>query len=361
MKSSSTCSAKPCWGKPISTCSPAFALQFRENDLRTVELGQPQYLDEQAPHADGPHSYISVKFPLFDSRGRPYALCGISTDITDRKTAEQELLAKNLALQRANEELAATRLQLIHAEKLKCIGTLAAGVAHEVKNPLQILLLGIDDLATSLPQLDGDHSRTLQEMREAVNRADGIIRGLLDFSRLKELQLESADLSEAIRSALRLVHFKLSGARVRVEEEFEDNLPLVSIDPQKMQQVLINLINNALDVMPDGGTLGLRTHSRTCVAADSRAGLGDTAAWRRGDRLVIMEITDTGPGISPDLLPHVFDPFFTTKPTGKGEGLGLAVAQKIVALHGGTINLQNRPEGGVRVTITLRKKVASFL
>ncbi len=334
---------------------PDFAQRFHDNDLMILAGGKPCSIDEQAPHDDGPHDYLSVKFPIFDLNGKPYALCGISTDITDRKRFTETLRQKNKDLKKALGELSATRMQLIHAEKLKSIGTLAAGVAHEVKNPLQTLLLSMDGLACLIPESDNETQMTLNDMREAVKRADGIIHSLLDFSRLEKLTLRPANMNTVIRDVLKLMKYPLLDAHITVKVK-EELLPEVMIDRQKMNQVFVNLITNSLHAMERGGEILITTKCRFLGEDEMLAGLGDTSHFVPGDRLVTVEIFDNGGGIPPEVLPRIFDPFFTTKPPGRGTGLGLPVAQNIITLHNGNINIENHPDGGVHVVITLKHR-----
>lgn len=342
-------------GKSATDVFPGpHAQAFIQNDEAVLESGHPQTFDEVVPQPDGPHDYLSIKFPIRDPRGQVYAVCGIASDITDRKRSELELQQKNAELARTIEELTSTRQQLFHAEKLKSVGTLAAGVAHEVKNPLQILMLGLSDLAGQ--DLEADAALTLSEMRSAIERANTIVQGLLDFSRYQALSLQPTCINEIIQSVLRLLHYQLVDAHIRLQTEFDANLPEVSLDRQKMEQVVLNLITNAIHAMPRGGDLSIRTYSKMCAVPDKEAGFLDTTAWRVGERLVVVEIDDSGGGIPPEELSHIFDPFFTTKPTGKGTGLGLTVVQNIIALHGGNIEVQNLPQRGVRVTLSLKSK-----
>jgi signal transduction histidine kinase len=286
-------------------------------------------------------------------------------DITDRKRSEKKLQQTNKLLveeqralfealvkvKKAHRELQATQLQLIQAEKLESVGRLAAGVAHEVKNPLATLLIGIDHLADHFQHDGNGVSSLLQDMRHAVKRADTVIRGLLDFSSTKSLTLTPEDLHAVIEASLTLVKHELDRNHVSVIKEFSSSLPAVQLDRTKIEQVFINLFLNAIQAMPEGGTLRIGTQTRRLPAADGVAVRRKSDRFGMSSRAIVAEIDDTGPGIPPDKLPKVFDPFFTTKPTGQGTGLGLTVAKKIMELHRGAAAITNRPEGGVRVTL----------
>jgi len=163
------------------------------------------------------------------------------------------------------------------------------------------------------------------------------VRGLLDFAAPREIELQPADVDDVVERTLRLVKGDLLHARVAVTRRSDGGLPLVSLDVQKIQQVFVNLITNACQAIGQGGVLVIETR-------EGRGGDGQPG--------VVVLIDDTGPGIPEDQLDRIFDPFFTTKAPGEGTGLGLSVCKTIVELHGGTIIFTNRPEGGVRVTLT---------
>lgn len=271
----------------------------------------------------------------------------IIRDITERKQAEAKL-------KEANTELHALQLQLIQAEKMESVGRLAAGVAHEVKNPLSIVLMGINYLADQLPTADGDARNVLQDMEHAVARADSVIRGLLDFSAASVLTLNAEDLSFVVKQSLLLVKHEIDRSHVKVVKELAEDLPAVKLDRAKIEQVFVNIFMNALHAMPGGGMLTVRTYAKRLTEAGHQVDSRKADHFRLGDTVVAAEVEDTGTGISADQLTKIFDPFFTTKPTGKGTGMGLAVTSKIVALHGGTIDIGNRKEGGVRATIMFK-------
>jgi len=334
-------------GKTVFDLFPRhLAERFHADDEQVIRSGQP-LLNREEPVIDreGNQRWLwTAKVPLRDGSGSIAGLVGISRDITDRKVAEQQLRGAMDQVKASHEELIQAQLQLIQAEKLDSVGRLAAGVAHEVKNPLAVLLMGLDYLAGSFPA-DGGSSpastaAVVKAMRDAVRRADAIIRGLVDFSAHRRLELKDADLNATIQNALLLVKHELLATNVTACLDLSPDLPRLRIDENKIQQVFINLFINAIHAMPDGGRLLIRTFSPPA------------AEQRRADRPVTVQVDDTGHGIPADKLPKLFDPFFTTKPTGKGTGLGLTVAKKIVELHGGTITIHNLPAKGARVSVT---------
>jgi signal transduction histidine kinase len=251
----------------------------------------------------------------------------------ERGRAEAALRRAYEDLRQAHEALKSTQLELIQAAKMQSVGRLAAGVAHEVKNPLAIILVGVNYLANHLGPLNGRFSQVLHDVQDAVHRADVVINGLLDFSSSHTLELRSDSLNDVIEQALLLVKHELSSGRLEVVKQLAPELPPVRIDRQKIQQALVNLLMNAIQAMPPGGTVTLTT-SFDPTASD-----------------VVVDVADTGTGIPADKLQKIFEPFFTTKPTGQGTGLGLTVTRRIVGLHGGSIEIANRPEGGVRARL----------
>lgn len=314
--------------------------------------------------------HATTKVPLRNRDGTVRGLVGISRDITERKLAEQALqqaneelerhkdeLQKALAeLQQSHDEVKAAQFQLIQAEKMQSIGRLAAGVAHEVKNPLGILRMGIDYLSKNLESPDENIGLILDDMAEAIQRADGIILGLLDFAVPHALDAEPEDLNRVIEESIALVRHLAGECRVRIERQLDAALPAVRLDRNKIKQVLVNILTNAIHAMPDGGVLTIRSFTRQLgpEEVDHDAGLRRAERFHAGETVAVAEVCDTGPGIPEAIIRQIFDPFFTTKPTGKGTGLGLTVTRKIVELHGGRIDLRNRKEGGAQATVMFK-------
>jgi signal transduction histidine kinase len=253
--------------------------------------------------------------------------------------SREHLVAALSDLQKSNADLAATQLQLIESAKLETIGRLAAGVAHEVKNPLMTLTMVADYLAQVVPADEPEGPMMLQDMRDAIQRANRVITDLLDFSRPGDLTLANEDFHAIVERALSLVKLEINRHHIDVVRQFDESLPPLPVDKNKIEQVLVNVFMNAIQVMPQGGTLAVQTS----VTPSDDGGSG----------ALTVEIDDTGPGIPDAHLTKIFEPFFTTKPSSQGTGLGLCVARQIVHLHGGTIALGNRAEGGARVTLVL--------
>lgn len=256
-------------------------------------------------------------------------------------------------VRRYQAELRVTQLQLIQSEKLDSVGRMAAGVAHEVKNPLMMILTGVKVLEKRLSGADEQTRLLLQDMEDAVARADRIIGGLLNYSRDRDLDLAAGDVNATIERSAMLVKHDLENAHITLVSNLQVGLPPLQLDEFKMQQVFVNLVTNAIHAIERDGEISITT-SLEKLTRGVLVGYRKTDRYTPGERVVIIRIEDSGPGIPKEYLEKVFDPFFTTKPTGRGTGLGLSVSQQIVDMHGGTIDVGNRETGGARVTITLK-------
>lgn len=263
--------------------------------------------------------------------------------ITDLTSARDELALVNQRLQQSLQELQQAQMQLIQQAKLETVGRLAAGVAHEVKNPLAVIQLGVDFLGNELKENQVWHE-TVLDMADAVQRADRVIKGMLDFSRSEQLDLQETDLQTVIDDSLLLVRHELNSGHVAVVREAADALPLLPLDRNKLKQVFINLFMNAIHAMPDGGTLTIGTALHDVIPADLTTCSSSQARPAAGDRAILLRIADTGTGIEDEASTKLFDPFFTTKPVGVGTGLGLSVTRKILELHQAVITLGNRSD-----------------
>lgn len=301
---------------------------------------------------------LTTKMPLRNTLGEIIGTCGISKDVTAMKAMEDALGASNAELAQTLGQLKAAQTQLIEAEKLQSEARLVAGLAHEVRNPLNILNTGIEYLAAE-PAIaqDATIGMVMLEMREAVRRADAVICALMDSSQTSGLRLQEMDIHPLLESALALLQNDLSRRGIVVTKDYSRDLALLKLDPNKIETVFSGLLGNAMEAIDEkSGTLLLRTRQRTLKSADVEHDPGGRSGqrFRAGDQVVSVEIEDNGSGIAPEMLNQIFDPFFTTKETGSGTGLGLTVCRKVLELHGGTIDLANRAEGGTRVTILLK-------
>ncbi|MCL5021821.1 MAG: ATP-binding protein [Nitrospirae bacterium] len=274
----------------------------------------------------------------------------LSAHFRKLRTAHDELV-------QAHEELRNAQFRLIQAAKLESVGRLAAGIAHEVKNPLATIQLGVDFLSKTFRD-NREMREVAEDMDNAVKRADTVIKGLLDFSRAEKLDLTVTDLNGVIEDALLLVRHELEKKKITVEKNLDRTIPTAEADRGKIEQVFINLFMNAVHAMGEGGLLVVKTY-----AMRSGRNSAPTAAGKGGDRggsLIVAEVNDSGTGIPEEKLDKVFDPFFTTKGVGQGTGLGLSVSRKILELHRASIDIRNRKEGGVSVVVMLPQGKEGF-
>jgi PAS domain S-box-containing protein len=338
------------------------AQQAYNDEQEIIRTGEPLVnIEEKETWPDGRETWVSsTKVPLRDRDGNIIGTFGISRDITERKMNIERLRQANEKLARSEAtllgtlgDLKQTQTHLIETEKMQSIGTLAAGVAHEVKNPLAIILMGVDYLSRHIPAGDKTSGQVLEDISRAIRRADHIIRGMVDFSAARELELKPANLNTVLTDSLLLIHHEQKRAGITVKLQLEKPLPKIRIDKNKMEQVFINLFMNAIHAMPGGGSIHVRTKQDEIRETLDDSGIRMGAVFHKGDKVLRVEIEDTGPGIPEEKLAKVFNPFFTTKESGKGAGLGLTVCQRIIELHGGTIGIRNGNDKGVQITILL--------
>lgn len=316
--------------------------------------------------------------PLTDEEGRPRAGVVVCREITDRKIAMERLRVQNDQLKevaererQAHEALKQAEVQLVQAEKLTALGQMVAGVAHEINNPLSfvgnnIVVLQRDvksmrqllalyqtadpiiqasapeqmlriqgfadevDLEYTLENID----RLTERSREGLRRIQQIVKDLREFARLDEGDLQSVDINSGITSTITIIHGRAVKQGVEIIRELNP-IPRVTCYPGKINQVIMNLLANAIDACRPGDKVTVRTEPTP--AADG----------------VLIHVIDTGHGIPPEIRAKIFDPFFTTKPIGKGTGLGLSISYGIVKSHGGEISVDSEPGFGTTFKIRL--------
>lgn len=261
---------------------------------------------------------------------------GNLTPITPKRRYRDEFSELALAINYMMHELVRRQELLVHTHKLKAIGTLTAGVAHELNNPINNIMLTAAALQEDYAELpDAERLDMVRDMVSESERARDIVRNLLDFARQSEVELTPLDVEEIIGDTLQLAANHVKLAKVKVRGEVEENLPSVHGDRHQLTQVFLNLVLNALDAMPGGGTL--------------------TIAVAKADDRNFMDIafTDTGVGIPMQYLGSIFDPFFSSKKNAKGTGLGLSVSLGIINQHGGTIRVASEVGKGTTFTVSL--------
>jgi two-component system, NtrC family, sensor kinase len=360
------------------------ATKYREDDARVIAAGEPFETVEEHVTPSGHVIYVQVtKTPLYDASGRVIGIQGIFWDVTGRKRAEEQLQMQNLLLQemaeserQAHEELKKFQSHLVQSEKLAGLGQMVAGVAHEINNPLSFVsnnvavlqrdLAGIiallalyreaeEPLRSLHPELvekarefrdriDLDYSldnlpRLLNRTRDGLARIQQIVKDLRVFARLDAGELNEVDLNEGVLSTISIIQGLAKKKRVQVDTDLH-NLPPVTCYAAKINQVIMNLVVNAIDACDEGGSVTIRTQPQD------------------DDDGVRIDVIDTGCGMDPLLCERIFDPFFTTKPIGVGTGLGLSISYGIIKDHGGKIDVESIPGEGSRFTVYLSTHMA---
>jgi PAS domain S-box-containing protein len=312
-------------GKRLSEVLPqGYGPGAWERDHGLLDSSSAQEIEEEVPHADGERPHHSHKFPLLDPTGRAYALCTISTDISDRRNLEAGLL---------------------QAQKMDAIGRLAGGIAHDFNN-LLTAILGYSGMLLDRKDLISDVRIELSEIRKAGTRAADLTRQLLAFSRKQNLQPQVVDLNSIVVNLEKMLR-RLIHENIALTTLLDPELPRVKVDPGQMEQVILNLAVNARDAMPEGGTLTIETSS-----SDQVRGLPKEVQVPQG-KYVVLSISDNGVGMSPEVQAHLFEPFFTTKPQGQGTGLGLSTVYGIVKQSNGFVTVSSRLGKGSRVEVFL--------
>jgi signal transduction histidine kinase len=237
-------------------------------------------------------------------------------------------------IERQKEQLEAANQQLLQSAKLASVGELASGMAHEINNPIGIILGRTDYILTTQDDLPTEAKEDLKVVRNQAERVASTVRSLLTFARPSPLQIQRVDLAEVVDQTIALEAPRCRAAKIEIDHISSNRIPRIQGDPDRLQQVMVNLMNNAIDAMPQGGRLGI-------------------SLAKGGPGQVVVNISDTGTGISEENQARIFDPFFTTKSVGKGTGLGLAVSYGIIRDHGGEIRVTSAPGKGSTFSIVL--------
>lgn len=247
----------------------------------------------------------------------------------------ENLRQSRAQLEETVQRLKTTQAQLIQSEKLSGIGEFVAGVAHELNNPLTTVM-GFSELLQQQAGADPAQRRYLDLIYKSAQRCHKIVQALLSFARRHQPERKAVSLNALVEAALEIVAYPLRTSNIEVRTRLDPKLPLAWADPHQIQQVLLNLINNA----------------RQAIESHAPRGWIQIATETDGSRLR-LSVQDSGPGIAPEHLPKIFDPFFTTKEVGKGTGLGLSLCYGIVKEHGGSIHAVSRPGEGATFIVEL--------
>jgi PAS domain S-box-containing protein len=309
-------------------CIPEQARQELRNVFEKLMLGEvkvAKYHENPILVKSGEERIITWKNTvLTDEAGNVVGTLSSGEDITDRKRTEAEL---------------------IRAEKLASVGQLAAGVAHEVNNPLAGILVYIKLLLKKYEQnklQTEDTKKQLEKIAKETERCSRIIKNLLDFSRQTEVTLRPVDINKVVEATLSIIGHQIGLENIKVEKNLGTSLPLIHADFDQIQQALMNVMLNAAQAMPNGGDLRITTSLAKAVKiADSTRDA------------IRVDVSDTGVGIPKENLAKLFTPFFTTKEKGKGVGLGLSVVHGIVERHHGKIEIESDPGAGTTFSIYL--------
>ena len=305
----------------------------REASGEPVDPHRSRTFEIKLRHKDGRIVWeeITATFQR-DVNGRPTGILLVGRDITERKHAEEE-----------REKL---ERQLIQAQKMESIGRLAGGIAHDFNNILAVILGTVDVLKIKLDPHDPLRP-TIGEIEQAALRARDITSQLLAFSRKQIVEPRVVNLNKIVERMGKTIT-RLIGEDIQVHYYLKKGLAPVKIDPTQVEQILMNLVVNARDAMPSGGTLIIETNNVTLDKDYCQEHLGFTP----GD-YVLLTVSDSGEGIPPEIMPYIFDPYFTTKEAEKGTGLGLATVYGIVKQNGGFINVYSELRRGTTVKVYL--------
>jgi len=316
-------------GRKLSDVFPAKVAEKQKKLINLVFKFGKSIREEFLLEINEHQTWVNANFmPLKDEKGNVISVLCIARDITEDKRIER---------------------QLINTEKLASIGTLAAGVAHELNNPLGVIL-GFVDLLIEKEQKDSQNYQDLKTIERQAIHCKQVVENLLSFARQEEEEEKACDLHKCIDDVINIVKHTLEINNITLELDLAEELPLIRGDPKKMQQVFLNLINNAVDAMEGMNGEGI---------------LRISTSMERGTQMAVIKFQDNGVGIKRENIAKIFEPFFTTKEAGKGTGLGLSVSYGIITKYGGTITCESnttesphRPKGS---TFVIKIPFARFI
>ena len=315
----------------------------------TLQSGIGRRAEYRFVRPDGTIRYVESQSDVVpDPDGHPDKVVVVSRDITERKHAEE-------ALKTTYSNLQAMQAELVQSEKLASIGQFTAGIVHDLKNPLGVVKTGVE-LLRNIQQagqpLDDSACEALELVEESATHAINMVHGLLDLARRDDLTLAREDLHPVVETAVAAVRHAGVPPGIQLTTALEAQLSSVMLDPGQMQQVLINLITNAIHAMPHGGTVRVSTATAPVPEGFTRGGRR-VALFKPGERMMVVEVADTGTGIPQENLAKIWEPFFTTKPRDEGAGLGLAIVRSMVERHHGFIDVSSTIGKGTTFSITL--------
>jgi len=230
--------------------------------------------------------------------------------------------------------------QVRHTQKMAAVGTLSAGVAHEIKNPLAIIIQGLESLRfflSSMPENDKSNEM-LDRIKNAAKRADTVVKGLLDFSRQTDIVFKKLEVTSVINETISMIEHQFNKRNIKFIRRFSPDAKWIEADKNQMQQVFINLMVNSIESMPRGGDITISTE------------LHEADPEKKSINIIF---SDTGHGIPEDKIHEVFEPFFSIKTDSMSTGLGLSITRGLIEKHGGTIDIESEIDKGTKVIITL--------
>jgi two-component system, cell cycle sensor histidine kinase and response regulator CckA len=318
------------WEQGLHPEDKAQVLEVHQSALRGEKDSNIEF---RVKHPDGTIRYLKTNgLVLRDFEGKPIRMLGVNYDITERKKAE--------------DAQAKLQAQLIQSQKLESVGRLAGGVAHDFNNILAAIMMNIG-LAETYPNLDPPIKQTLREIQSDAGRAAKLIRQLLLFSRRSVMNMELLDVSDLVVGFLKMLE-RLIGENISLRFVPKEGLTAVRADIGMLEQVLMNLVVNARDAMPNGGSI---TISVDKITAD-RDRIGANPEIQPGC-FICLSVSDSGCGMDDNTRAYIFEPFFTTKEIGKGTGLGLSTVYGIVAQHHGWVEVESEVGKGATFKVYL--------
>lgn len=313
--------------------APKDRSQVAENVLKPGETGSIRNFQCNALKKDGTQCPVELSASLIvDKGGKPRALMAVLRDITERKRAEMEMTG--------------LQEQLHQSQRMEAIGQLAGDIAHDFGNLLSIIK-GYTNLSFHTLKEDDPLQENIKEIQKATERATALVRQLLDFSHHQVMEMKVLDLNTLLRNLDKMLHQVIS-EDIKLVMRLAEDLGRVKVDPKNIEQVILNLVVNARDAMPSGGKLFIETANVELDKAYARIHIPT-----KPGSYVMLSVSDTGDGMTPEVRERIFEPFFTTKENGKGTGLGLSTVYRLIKQNRGNIWVYSKPEKGTTFEIYL--------